>query len=515
MHREVEIKLDIPAWEARALARASWLNELACGPVKRERLVSVYYDTSDLRLHARHAILRVRQTGDRFVQTFKAQSFDDGPLGRLEWESPVDGLKPELRHVRRKDTADLNLKKLRKSLKPIFETTVSRRAVPIRYRGSLLELAIDQGQVKTGRRRRPIHEIEVELKEGKPYAVIALSKQLASKLAVAFGVASKAERGYALRQNKTDLPVFPTLIVLSKEATAEDAFQVIATSCLRHFAANREAVKAERPEGVHQMRVGLRRLRAAISIFKEMLHGSETERIKTDLKWLTEELGPARDMDVLIKQAIGPLMDSAPAPKAVAILKTDIAAKRDGGFVHAKTAVDSDRFRRLVLQTAFWIAGGQWRKSGVDLVVARRKMPVRRFAVHELDRCTAKVIKKLAKIEDLDPRQRHKLRIAIKKLRYATEYFETLFSDKAAGRRRKRFERGLKALQSSLGKLNDIRVHGDLARTYAGTQRRRDAVPKAFAMGILTGKEDAEDRALIKSAKRRGKRFTACKAFWK
>ena len=515
MGHEIELKLEIPRQQARQLAGSAWLKKLACGPVQKKHLVSVYYDTDDLTLRDNQSMLRVRRVDGRFVQTFKAQAMGTGALSRLQWEVPIQGPKPDLRRAHKRDTGGLNLKKLRKSLKPIFETTVSRTIVPVRYRGSLLELAIDQGQVKTGRLRLPIHEIEVELKKGRPQAVIALGKKLASKLQAAFGVLSKAERGYALRRSKVNQSVCATPVVLSPNMMAAEAFEAIAMSCLHHFAANRRAVMAERSEGVHQMRVGLRRLRAAISLFEDVLGGPETERIKTDLKWLTEELGPARDMDVLMEETIDPLVESTPQPRSANALKNDIESKRDKDFTRALVAVQSDRYRHLVLQTALWIMGGRWRKYGADLVVARRKMSVQQFATQELGRRAAKIVKKLDKIEDLSSKQQHKLRIAVKKLRYAVEYFESLYNGKQITRRRKGFAEILKALQSSLGKLNDIRVHWALARKYADEKRRRrNAVPKAFAMGLLSGQERTRVSGLLKAAKRDGKCLSRHAPFW-
>ena len=513
MGQETELKLEVSRQATRRLVASRWLKKLACGPIQTKRLVSVYYDTDGMTLRDKQSMLRVRRIDGRFVQTFKAPAA--GAMSRLEWEVPIRGPKPDLHDARKKDTGGFNLRKLRKFLKPIFETNVSRRIVPIRYHGIRLELAVDQGQVKTGRHRLPINEIELELKNGRPGVIVALAERLAGELDAAFGVASKAERGYALREAELDQPVHASPIILSPQMPAADAFEAIAMSCLHHFAANRRAVMAKRSEGVHQMRVGLRRLRATLTLFKEMLRGPQTEHIEAELKWLTEELGPARDMDVLIEEAIDPLLVSA-EPGPARILKTDIATRRDDGFARAGAAVRSDRYRLVVLHAAFWIMGGSWRKSRIDLAIARRNMPVRDFAARELARRAAKVVKRLDKIEGLNPRRRHKLRIAIKKLRYGVEFFASLYDGKRMKRRRKKFAAVLKALQSSLGKLNDIRVHRVLAGRYADPKRcRRFAAPKAFAMGLLSGRERSHVRALMKAARRDGTRLSRCRPFWK
>lgn len=108
-------------------------------------------------------------------------------------------------------------------------------------------------------------------------------------------------------------------IVLDRRSSTADAFQVIAPACLDHALANARSVGAGDAEGIHQMRVGLRRLRAALSLFKPLIDGAESEAIKTELKWLTEQLGQARELDVLVTDGIGPLRDEAPRVEIAAL----------------------------------------------------------------------------------------------------------------------------------------------------------------------------------------------------
>ncbi|HEY4076144.1 MAG TPA: CHAD domain-containing protein [Rhizomicrobium sp.] len=511
MADEIELKLEVSPRQLARLKRASWLARYATGRGEDHRLVSVYYDTDDLALRDQRAILRVRDADGQFVQTFK--SGQGAGLGRLEWECPLDGPKPQLTHARKKRTGGVDLKDLAGALKPVFETTVWRHTRSLRYRGSELELAIDRGQIKTGRWHLPIHEVEIELKRGKTSSVVALGREIAGKLKARYGIASKAERGYALREDEQQAPICAEKIVLSPDMTAGEAFQAIAMSCLHHFAANRDGVIAGKSEGVHQMRIGLRRLRAAISVFKELLRGPQTEKVKNDLKWLTEELGPARDMDVLADEGLASMTGLSAVPAAAKVLKADIVDQRDAGFERAIRAVRSERYRQLVLETVLWINGGKWTRTNVPLITGRRKMAATRFAAQELGRRNRKVLKQLDKLYDISPLKRHKLRIAIKKLRYATGYFESLFREEK--KVIAKFSEALKDLQSGLGQLNDIRVHGKLAKHYAVPPRAtRGAAGKAFAMGELTGRERAKSRDLLMATKRGGGRLKRCGLFW-
>ena len=139
-------------------------------------------------------------------------------------------------------------------------------------------------------------------------------------------------------------------IILRHAMTAGQAFQVIGFSCLHHFAANQDAVAHSDPEGVHQMRVGLRRLRAGMSFFKDLIEQPDTQHIKSELKWLTEQLGPARDLDVFLKEGVKPLKREKPAAREVTTLAEDLDRRRRASFVQAKAAVQSERCRKLVLE---------------------------------------------------------------------------------------------------------------------------------------------------------------------
>src|SRR5262249_60536796 len=99
---------------------------------------------------------------------------------------------------------------------------------------------------------------------------------------------------------------------LTPDCSRQAAFQAIARACLRQLVANQPATLGGDPEGLHQMRVALRRLRAAVSLFADMLLAPQTEEMKTQFKWITQELGPARELDVFIKRVVRPVTDGKP-----------------------------------------------------------------------------------------------------------------------------------------------------------------------------------------------------------
>lgn len=516
MPREIELKFEASEAAASRLAKARWLQGLVTAPVKRRRLVSVYFDTRSGALRDAGLALRVRKDGDKTVQTIKRDPKGAcGAFAREEWEHEISGKRPDLDRAKDTALAQFKLKKLRRRLRPVFETDVQRVAIPIHYRGSEIEIAIDRGEVRTGRANAPISEIEIEVKNGEPTDTIKLARRIAAEASASYSAMAKSEHGYALSNGDSNPAVFADDVALDARMPAAEAFQAIGLSCLRHFASNRDAVAEGDAEAVHQMRVGLRRLRAALSFFKELLANAETETIKRKLKWLTGELGPARDLDVFVEDSIGALEQEGPKISELQTLKSDLQNRRRAGFERAKASVGSDRYRRLVLNTALWLAGGNWLATRDPLLAARRAAPVEDFAARELTRRTGKIARTAKKLDSLDTQRRHKLRIAIKKLRYASGFFAGVFDGGKAKRRRKRLGTLLKDLQSALGKLNDIRVHDQMAQDFARpTPRGRKKTQKAFAFGLLTGKEHAEAKALVSTARKAGQRVSEAKPFW-
>ena len=264
------------------------------------------------------------------------------------------------------------------------------------------------------------------------------------------------------------------------------------------------------------MRVGLRRLRAAISLFKEILRHAETERIKTELKWLTAQLAPARDLDVLVRESVAPLRRAKPGYPEIATLETVLARRRDAAFEKAKAAIESDRYREIMLRTAHWLIDGAWRNRRHPAMVARCERPISRFARDVLERRARKIVKQAARLADMDARHRHKLRIRGKKLRYATDFFASLFQRRKAAKARRDLNKVLKELQGALGKLNDIAVHEKTAKQFAHPRRGSRKRPEsAFAIGFLTGQEAHQARACLAAAAQAADQLSKTKFFWR
>jgi CHAD domain-containing protein len=279
-------------------------------------------------------------------------------------------------------------------------------------------------------------------------------------------------------------------------------------------------MRAGDPEGLHQMRVGLRRLRVAISLFSDMLRDPQTEEIVSKLKWISGELGSARELDVFIDSVAMPAMHEKRSRSGLAALFQDLKQSREDAFGHAHTAIESGQFRVLVVDAAGWIEAGDWTRSTDDVMRTLRNQPVAGLAEDEMRRCWSKILKRGRKVAQLGRKRRHKLRIQAKKLRYASEFFAGVFPGKKATKRRKTFVAHLEKLQDALGDLNDIAVHHVLTERIVDEQNvsgkpRDDCTRMAFAAGRLAGREEARTASVVKGAVYAHRAFAKTKPFWR
>jgi CHAD domain-containing protein len=336
---------------------------------------------------------------------------------------------------------------------------------------------------------------------------LKIARTLTHAIPAQINLKSKAERGYELAHGKKDPPEKAVSVHFSGRCNARDGFRAIGFVCLKQIIDNVPALAKGDPEGVHQMRVGVRRLRAAMSLFKDILQDDRTATLKAELKWLAGELTPAREFEVLTERVITPLRKQrGKLPNGVSSFSRALERKRKATLAKAKAAVGSDKFRKLTFEIAVWLETGRWIKPDGDPVRIRGDLPIKAFAQEQLRRRYRKVRKRGKDLAQLNVKRRHRLRIQVKKLRYATEFFGDLFQKKAV-KRQKKFTFGLKQLQNGLGDLNDIAVDERLIASVA--------VPKrGFAAGLLTGTEEARENKAMSSAIDGYTKLAKAKSFW-
>jgi triphosphatase len=515
--KEIEVKLELPPASLPRFKKIPLLRAQKGRP-KTATEVSVYFDTDTHKLHKKGMMLRVRRSGDRYVQTIKSAG-NSGPFTRNEWESDIDGRAPDLHLAQDTALAPLLSGKFRRQLKPVFETRVRRTTYPLSSGNSDIALTLDKGKIASGRNSRPLCEIELELKRGDEAELFKVARELTHVLPAQLALKSKSERGYEMLAGCDDAPVKAIAVDLAPGAATRDGFKAIGLACLKQMIGNEPALLAGDPEGVHQMRVGFRRLRAAISLFADILQDPQTAALKGELRWLTGELGPARELEVLVTQVVAPVRRRHSRLQGISGLSRDLTQQRAAALARAQDAVRSPRFRALTLDIAAWLEAGEWTRPQDDLVRDRGDVVIETSAAEQLTRRFRKIRKQGKKLARLDARSRHKLRIQAKKVRYASEFFADLFPGKKASRRRAKFLSALERVQDCLGDLNDIAVHEERITAIADRRgqgrRRRGSSKRAFAAGLLTGREDARLDTVLESASDAHAALAKIKPFWR
>ncbi len=480
---ETEIKLDLSDEATESLLGSHLLGE----PTKILKQRSTYFDTRDRALWQEGYTLRIRKVGDARVQTVKATGPARSLFARSEWEAPIGEDEPVLDH-----TSPLIGKfgtKLK--LEPVFDVLIERRQWDLEENGSRIEVVIDRGEIISGDRCFPIREAEIELKDGKISDLFVCARKIEGVAGFRFGMRSKAERGFALIEAQKQA-FKAERVDLEPDMNAACAFQAIALSCVRQFRLNEDILLQKRnPEALHQARVALRRLRSAFSLFKMFIPGSEPERLKEELRWIAAVLGEARNVDVLLVKATN------------ADIVSRLKAAKEAAYRDAIEALGSSRARALMLDLFEWLECGEY-LSGMGS--AKADIPsAQEFTVRVLDKQRKRIKKAGHNLMKVDDEHRHEVRKDAKKLRYTTEFFVSLFDNKRAARRHRKFLAAMEALQDDLGALNDLATGHEVLEKHGLAEHPARASVVSHA----------DKEALIKKAQASVDDLLDAKRFWR
>jgi len=495
MSQEIELKLALPDAEHPNFLSHPLLKKA----IRREsyQLVNLYYDTPALALRQHGVALRLRAQGKIWLQTVKCAGQAAGGISaRPEWESPYAG------HFDFSAIDDiavrdwLNRPKLRSRITPIFETNFLRMVwILAPAAGTELMLVLDRGWIAAGGRREAISEIEIELLHGDTAHLFAVARKLAVRLPVAPAARSKADRGYRLFKQVPMAPVKAAPLALAAADDPVVAFSRIALSCLDHLQQNHVgAISTDDPEYIHQMRVATRRLRAALRLFAPLLPADFATPMVAALRDMMAVLGQARDLDVLLAEIAEPVLHALPDEPRLAALIGIITDKR---FERRRAAVNFLRSPRYGLTTLETLADlhGHAEKVGDGGTAAAADSSAQQlleFATDRLRRLRKKVLTLARHARIDDPPSLHALRIGIKRLRYALEFFSPLASPVAM----RRVLSHLAALQETLGQINDLANAGALLMDCAA-----DEAPLREAVTLIGGWHGPRHQALLSAIK--------------
>ncbi|MDH6260878.1 CYTH and CHAD domain-containing protein [Bradyrhizobium sp. BR13661] len=452
---EIELKLLVASDRLTDFNDAPIIAANARNKGTRKHLKAVYYDTPKRALRRSGLSFRVRQSGARFTQTVKTESASD-PLRRGEWEASVASMTPDVALALPFLPEKLRDGLAHHPLEAVFTTDIHRHQRMVDLPSGTIEIAFDQGHLISGDRSLPVREIELELKSGSPSAIWELALRLAEHGSVKPSIRTKSARGFDLAADTPPSAPKPPKLRLDPSTSLDEAFSEILRSCLLHLLQSLPAAEDGRdPEGMHQLRVALRRLRSALDLMRSVVPLNKLDLMRTEAKWLAGCLSGARDWDVFRQETLRTVADGCPSVAGFDTLGELADERRATCYDKARLALADRRCQYFVIGLGAWIEARGWRSEVAPEGLAQLAEPAINFARNILSAQHAKVLKRGRKFKSLPTEERHRVRLAAKKLRYVADFLLPLCGQSKSARR---FSRKLANLQQELGIYNDMAV---------------------------------------------------------
>lgn len=457
--QEIELKLYLPGADPSTVAkRLGRTPVLARRQASTQSLHNVYYDTPDQQLRQQRVALRLRRVGDasqpRWLQTLKTSSGADSALSRRgEWESPVQDAALSRQALEESAWPDIDHGgHLFAALAPCFVTDFERTLWLVRRRdGSVIEVALDLGHIEANGRRAPICELELELKAGQPTALFELARELTRTLAVLPAHQSKAELGYRLAQATNELPQVAQRPRVRADATLPELAQQLLRDMFLQFSSKLITLQtSDDPELVHQARVGWRRFKSGLKLFKKVLTGTTPPALAA-LQPLLSNLSRQRNLDVALHETLPPLsaayvMGDAQRAQAWQDLRQALAQAGENQRQALRQSLQAPGLGACLLDITQWLE--QLSAGGDNSQV--HKSALRHWARKRVLRLATRLehTKKSANTAE----DWHRVRILAKRLRYGTQALRELVPSRLA----RQCESEATVLQTGIGATRDL-----------------------------------------------------------
>ena len=429
---EIELKLRIDPDNAARIRQSGWWRALGRGT--RKQLHAVYFDTPDRRLYDLDMVLRTRSDGDEIVQTIKMVNGSD-TMHRREWETLIPDAIPDPTLVIDPDIPPAFRRLTSADLAPVFDVDIRRDTRELKSNDTRIELSLDEGTVASGARQEPISEIELELNSGNPEQLFAEARRLGDLSGGWLHARTKSELGYLLAEGPAERWSKAPRVAITEELNAGEAFRTILRSCFAHLTENDDCARLDlHVEGVHQSRVALRRIRSVLKIFQSVLRGKRRKQIEGEVRWLGKVLGSARDLDVFQDELLQPAVDALGEPEHLAPLIVELESRRKAAYAAVNEALSSSRYRHFLIDLFAYGHAANRDLFKSEFAKGGAERPVAEFAATALSAVHRALLKRGQGFEKLTRDQRHEVRIVVKKMRYAVDFFGTVFDNQQRAR---------------------------------------------------------------------------------
>ncbi len=396
-------------------------------------------------------------------------------------------------------------------LQPMFEIRRRRQVRRIELPAALIDVAFDEGIIEAATRCEELIEIRLALHAGEVGMLYEVGMRLLELAPVRVNTASTVRRGYALASGSRPKAAKAAPSSVARGVVADEMIAAVLGGCLAHLEANQMAAEdGSGGEGVHQMRVALRRLRTALSLLHREMPCATMPDLGAEAKWLADALGPARGWDVFLSTTLAaPERLCVPGPD-FGSLRMAAEVPREASYASVREAIASMRAARLQMRLAQWIARHGWRDEVDGDGIRILGEPAASLAARVLSRLHRKALKQGRHFASLSAGERHALRITLKKLRYAGDFFLPLTGEPATANR---FFKRLAALQDALGLDHDAATTQPLLDQIA-RQRPGASAGMQQAIGAVIGWQGRDALAAGESLSNCWRRFKSLPPFW-
>jgi len=361
---------------------------------------------------------------------------------------------------------------------------------------------------------RPAMNNQFELQLRAPFADANAMLRRSGNLPAIVAVESSGETAAGWqRVQKAPSSLLPAGINVS------DAFRLTIVQCRWHVAANAAVfIESRDAEAIHQLRVGLRRLRVALISFGGEFRTPQFEAVRLRAKDLSQLLAPARDLDVFVSELLEPVANANGSQEAFAVLRRRAEEARKRAFGDAFAAVSGPRLRMFMRDVSDISDGRGWpfpphQGPGTLTSVRAYEVPASVVAERILSHRYRQACKRARHLARLSSAERHSLRIELKKLRYAAEFYMPFFD---AGHAKKFLSR-LARMQDVLGAVNDVAVAKHILEKLIAFAEPEDGISEnevSFAAGLIYGWHLERAAHTWREAVERWKKFARTRTFW-
>lgn len=393
----------------------------------------------------------------------------------------------------------------------VFETVIRRAIRQVATAdGGVVEAVFDEGDIRAGDTALELREARFALHAGDAATLLSAVADLLGDTAFSFSAESRAERGYRLLRGESapqPAPEKSTGQALAEGESCAEAFAAACRSATRQILRNWDVViDSSDPEGPHQLRIGLRRLRTALRAFRPAIDSPDLRQLAREARDLARYVGEVRDMDVLSEEIVAPLaaksVDEAGVRSLQKLLRSQTVRRRSRLQRELRGARWSPLRLRLALlpHGAGWLPGALAGEHASRLVDEQARLAMQtewrraRRKAHDLDR--------------LSIEERHELRKRLKSLRYTAEFFASLYPGAEMGR----FLKRLRRLLDVFGYLNDVAMAERLVDLCRG-ERQADS-GRDIAAGYVVGWHSARAQQAWETVPRRWRQLKRSLHYW-